>query len=279
MKRAPDLRQLEIDDLTVAYRELGDGPPVLLVHGWPTSSHLWRNIMPSIARHNRVIAIDLPGFGGSAKPLDTSYDSAFFEGAIDGLLDQLDVGPVALGVHDLGGPVGVHWALRNRSRVTRLALLNTLVYPEFSEAVQEFVIACLTPELRDELTSPAGLEEAMRVGLADRASLTDEVLAAVIEPFDSADSRLALAKAGVGIELNSFSEIASELPGFDAPVLIVYGTEDRILPDVAETMARVAADLPQAEVKPLPECGHFLQEEDPEEIGRLLAEFFTGDRD
>jgi pimeloyl-ACP methyl ester carboxylesterase len=257
---------------------MGEGPAVLLVHGWPTSSYLWRHVMPAIAEENRVIAIDLPGFGGSSKPLDVKYDSAFFESAIDGLLEELAIGPVGLGVHDLGGPVGVHWALQNQSRVSRIALLNTLVYPKFSDAVQEFITACLIPERRDVLTSPAGLEEAMRVGLADRDSLSDEVLTAVIEPFKSDDSRLALAKAGVGVDLDSFNEIAAGLPDFDGPALIVYGVQDRILPDVAETMNRVAADLPQAEVKALPDCGHFLQEEEPEEIGRLLAAFFAADR-
>ena len=56
---------------------------------------------------------------------------------------------------------------------------------------------------------------------------------------------------------------------------MIYGERDRILPDVARTMARVQRDLPQAEIMPLPDCGHFLQEERPEEVGRLLAEFFS----
>jgi haloalkane dehalogenase len=271
------VQKVRLGDLDIGYRELGAGPPVLLIHGWPTSSFLWRDVMPAIAEHNRVVAIDLPGFGSSGKPLRTRYDFAFFATAIDGLLEALEIDRVALAVHDLGGPVGVHWALRNRDRLTRLALLNTLLYPEFSEAVQEFVTACATPGLRERLTGPDGLEEAMRLGLADPSSLTDATLSGVLDPFGSPDARRALADAGIGLQLEGFADIARELPSLDVPVRIVYGTEDRILPDVARTMTRVASDLPQAVVTALPGCGHFLQEEAPGEVGRLLAAFFAAE--
>jgi len=178
-----------------------------------------------------------------------------------------------LAVHDLGGPIGVHWTLRNRDRVTRLALLNTLLYPEFSEAVGEFVTALSTPESRDELTSAAGLEQVMRLGLADESKATDEVLSAVREPFGSADARTALADAGIGLQFEGFQEIGAQLSSLDLPVRVVYGAQDRILPDVAKTMARVAADLPQTVVTELPGCGHFLQEEAAEEVAPLLADF------
>lgn len=77
------LDTVEVDGLTLAYRSSGAGPSVLLLHGWPTSSYLWRDVIPPIAEHNRVIALDLPGFGQSSKPLD-GYDFAFFERALDG---------------------------------------------------------------------------------------------------------------------------------------------------------------------------------------------------
>jgi pimeloyl-ACP methyl ester carboxylesterase len=262
-------------DLTLAYRELGSGPPVLLLHGWPTSSFLWRDVMPPIAGANRVLALDLPGFGGSDKPQGVRYTFEFFERAIDRFLAALGIDEVALAGHDIGGPIALHWALGRQERVTRLALLNTLVYPEFSDAVMEFVKAATTPGPREQLTSPEGLEAAMRLGLADEANLGEDVLAGVREPFDSHDSRRSLADAGIGLEPEGFAEIARGLGSLSVPVRIVYGEQDRILPDVAETMARVQKDLPQAVVTALPDCGHFLQEEAPEEVGELLASFFA----
>jgi pimeloyl-ACP methyl ester carboxylesterase len=272
---ATTLDKVQVDGLNLTYRELGSGPPVLLLHGWPTSSFLWREVMVPIARSNRVLALDMPGFGGSDKPVDVRYDFEYFESALDGFLERLGVDDVALAGHDLGGPVGVHWALKNSDRVTKLALLNTLLYPEFSDAVLEFVQMLMDPEQRDKVTSPEGLEEAMRLGLADESNLTEEVLSGVRDPFQTEESREALAKAGIELRVEGFAEIGRGLGSLRMPVRIVYGAGDRILPDVAETMARVKKDLPQAEVTALPNRGHFVQEESPEEVGDLLARFFA----
>jgi haloalkane dehalogenase len=271
----PVTKTVQVEELRLAYRELGDGPPVLLLHGWPTSSFLWRHVMAPIASPHRVVALDLPGFGDSDKPLGVRYSFELFARALDGFLAQLGIDRLGLAVHDLGGPIGLHWTLARPGRVTKLALLNTLVYPEFSEATKEFVRACLSPELREKLTSAAGLESILRDGLADPATLGDEVLAAVQAPFRSADARRALADAGVGLSLKGFAQIARQLPSLRIPVRVVYGARDRVLPDVAETMARVKHDLPQADVTVLPDCGHFLQEEAPAEVAALLARFFA----
>ncbi|MBI5107023.1 MAG: alpha/beta fold hydrolase [Solirubrobacterales bacterium] len=273
------MKTVRLDDRTIAYREAGSGPAVLLLHGWPTSSFLWRDVIPHLAARHRVIAPDLPGFGASDKPLDVRYGFGLFDGVLDGLLGALEVDRVALVVHDLGGPIGLHWALARPERLTHLVLLNTLVYPEFSPAVQEFVMALASPQRRGELTSPEGLTEVLRLGLAREAHLTDEVLAGVLAPLATDDDRQALARAGIGLELDRFAAIARGLPTLDVPVRVVYGERDRILPDVAETMARVARDLPQAEVTALPGVGHFLHEEAPAEVGRLLAAFLEAYRD
>jgi pimeloyl-ACP methyl ester carboxylesterase len=269
------IKRLEIDGLNLAYREQGSGPTVLLLHGWPTSSFLWREVMEPVAAANHVVALDLPGFGGSDKPLGVRYGFDLFDRAIDGFLAALGVDRVAVAAHDLGGPIGLHWALGRRERLTKLALLNTLVYPHFSEAVVEFVKAASTPGSREALTSPEGLEAAMRLGLADETVLTEDVLAAVRQPFGDPDSRHALANAGIGLEPEGFVSIAEGLPTLRVPLRIVYGERDRILPDIAQTVQRVREDVPDALVTALPDCGHFLQEEAPEQVGELLASFFA----
>jgi pimeloyl-ACP methyl ester carboxylesterase len=273
------LEHVEAAGLRVAYRELGDGPPVLLLHGWPTSSYLWREVMPPLAAAgSRAIAVDLPGFGASSKPPGARYDFAFYDAVLDDFLGALGIGATALAVHDIGGPIGLHWAVHRPARVTRLALLNTLVYPEFDEMAVKFVETLSTPGPREQLTSSAGLEFSMKFGLADESNLTPQTLAAVVEPFQTDADRAALAAAGIGLAPEGFEEIARLLPEAlrGKPVRIVYGEQDRILPTVARTMERVRTDLPQAEVTSLPAAGHFLQEEAADEVGSLLAEFLSG---
>ena len=88
---ATTLDKVEVDGLTIAYRELGSGPPVLLLHGWPTSSFLWREVMEPVAERNRVVAIDLPGFGASDKPLGRRIRLRLFERTLDGFLAALGI--------------------------------------------------------------------------------------------------------------------------------------------------------------------------------------------
>ena len=270
-------RYVEVEGVRLHYTTAGRGEPVLLLHGWPTSSFLWRHVMGPIAAGNRVIALDLPGFGLSDKPLDASYSFRYYDRVLSAFSDALEIETTGLAVHDLGGPVGLYWACQHPERLSRLALLNTLIYPDPSWAVILFVAATRLPLLRSLLSSQWGLAAALRLGVSDRRRLSDEAVRAVQAPFKSRDDRRALLKAGHGLSPKGFREIADKLPSFEVPVRIVYGARDRFLPDVASTMQRAQRDLPQAEVTVLADCGHFLQEERPEEIGRLLAEFFAPD--
>jgi pimeloyl-ACP methyl ester carboxylesterase len=266
----------EVGGRTLAYREAGEGPAVLLLHGWPTSSFLWRNVMPAIARERRVLALDLPGFGGSDKPTDVTYDYDFYTDAVGGFLDALGIDDVALGVHDLGGPVGVRFAIDNPARVRALGLLNTLLYPEdMTELLTNFVEGLQTPGVRERFTSAEGLEAALRLGTSDESSASAETIAGMVEPFASDEDRLALAKAGAELEDEVTASMARELPTLRMPVRVIYGTGDRILESIDATVRRIQRDLPQAEVTALDGLGHFLQEEDPERVGELLAEFFA----
>jgi len=265
----------QVNDLRLHYLEAGEGDPILLLHGFPTSSHLWRNVMPELAKTHRAIAIDLPGYGLSDKPLDVRYDYDFYADILDGFLDALDIGDTHLCVHDLGGPVGLYWAIQNPGRVPKLVILNTLVYPETSWAVKLFLIAMKTPGVRDFLVSPKGIVGAMQFGVANKARLNREVLTPYTAPFESPAARKALIKAGSGLGLRGLAKIARELPGYETSIRLIYGEKDRVLPDVAKTMARLQRARPEAELTALPYCGHFLQEDEPERAGQLIGEFLN----
>jgi len=267
---------LHVDGLTVAYVDEGEGPPLLLLHGWPTSSLLYREITPVLAKGHRVIVPDLPGFGASSKPVDRRYSFELFGSVLDALVERLGLDDLGLVVHDLGGPIGVHWALHRPGRVSRLALLNTLLYPDFDPTVLDFFTRLMDENRREELVSEEGLHAILRVGVSDPDSLSAEALKGITAPFETPQDRRALALAGIGLHPGGFADIARLLPGLEIPVLGLYGTDDRILPDVAETFEHVKRDVPHAEIEGLPRAGHFLQEEVPGVITERLARFFAG---
>ena len=275
----PSSHYTTVNSLRLHYLESGTAdpnvPPVLLLHGFPTSSHLYRNILPELGKTHRAIALDLPGYGLSDKPLDAAYDYDFFTDVLDSFLDALGIGETNLVVHDLGGPVGLYWAIQNPGRVPKLIILNTLVYPETSWAVKLFLIAMKTPGLRDFLVSPKGLVGTMQFGVANKARLNREVLTPYTAPFETPAARKALIKAGSGLGTRGLAKIARELPSYQTTIRLIYGEKDRVLPDVAKTMARLKHDHPKAELTPLPNCGHFLQEDDPDQVAKLIAEFLN----
>ena len=266
---------MDVDGLTVAYLDEGQGRPLLLLHGWPTSSFLYRNITPVLAQRHRVVVPDLPGFGASSKPVDRTYSFELFASVLDALVERLGLDDLGLLVHDLGGPIGVHWALHRPGRVSRLALLNTLLYPDFDPTVIDFVMTLADEDRRHELVGEDGLREVLRVGVSQADALSDESLDGITAPFTSEEDRRALAQAGFGLHPDGFADIARLLPGLQIPVLGLYGADDQILPDIAETFAHVQRDVPHAQIEAVPGAGHFLQEEVPSLLAQRLSEFFA----
>ncbi|MBE7437032.1 MAG: alpha/beta fold hydrolase [Spirochaetales bacterium] len=266
---------ITVKGLTLHYLESGSGDPVLLLHGWPTSSFLWRNIIPEIARGRRTIALDLPGFGKSDKPLDRVYSFRFFSDIINEFLDTLNIKKTGLAVHDLGGPVGLFWATAHPERLEKLAILNTLVYPQLSWAVVLFVTSLRLPFIKEFLVSPAGIRLGMRMGIRDKSRRTAEMFTGTTAPFESEEARQALIKAGIGLNPRGFALIAGRLKNIQCPVQILYGTQDSILPDIAKTVNRLEKDLADVRTTAIEGCGHFLQEDQPEAVAEVLGKFFN----
>ena len=129
----PPKRGTQVHGRRMAWAEAGDGPPIVFLHGNPTSSWLWRNIMPALARHGRCLAPDLIGMGDSAKLEDPGPDSYRFvehRRFLDGLLDALGVTRnVTLVVHDWGSALGFDWARRHPDRIRGIAYMEAIVRP------------------------------------------------------------------------------------------------------------------------------------------------------
>jgi len=245
----------------------------LLLHGWPTSSYLWRNIMTDLGLDETVIALDLPGFGQSDKPTKGAYSLDYYQQIIQQFLDQLGVNEVNLVVHDLGGPVGLYWAVHHQNKLHKLVLLNTLVYPELHWFVKLFIALSFVPGIRGLMSSQRGIKFAMQLGTT--STLPSESIDVYQSPFQTKQERLALIQTLQKVSPKKLAEIAAGLKELSQPIQIIYGTKDFALPDVANTMKRVKQDLPQATVHKLQGCGHFLQEDEPKKVSALMRDFLV----
>ena len=275
-------RTATIDGVELFYREAGpaDGPVVVLLHGFPTSSHMYRNLIPVLADRYHVIAPDYPGFGQSGVPDRRTFDYTFahFATLIDGLLDHLGAKRYALYIQDYGAPVGLRLALLHPERVTALVAQNGNAYVEgfsdFWKPLQAYW-ADDTQARRD----------ALRPGLslgATRAKYLDGVRdPSRIDPDNWVHDQALLDRPGIDeIMIDLWKGYATNVdlyPEFQAffrarrpPTLIAWGANDPIFP--AAGARAYLRDLPDAELHLL-DTGHFALEDQGEEIGRLMHDF------
>jgi pimeloyl-ACP methyl ester carboxylesterase len=275
-------RTTRVDGVDIFYREAGpaDAPVVVLLHGFPTSSRMFRNLIPALSGRYRVIAPDYPGFGQSGTPDRTQFEYSFnrFAELMDGLLSQLAVKRYALYVQDYGAPVGYRLALRHPERVTALVVQNGNAYEEGLKEFWNPIKAYWADGSREH-------REALRAGLTPAATKSQYVSgvsdASRIDPDNWVHDQALLDRPGVDeIMLDLFKDYGTNValyPQFQKyfrdhrpPTLIVWGKNDAIFP--AEGARPYLRDLPDAELHLL-DTGHFALEDKGDAIATLMLDF------
>ena len=264
-----DLRRVQTSGGRIAFADLGEGPAVVLLHGFPQSSFVWRDLAPLLASRFRVIAPDLVGAGGSDKPADVSLALDAQTGYVLELLDALGIERFAVVGHGFGGGIAQRLAL-DTPRVDALVLIDAVAFDAWpDDAIRE--MQRTPPEEWSELRVQAAVRAAFGTGMGDRERITEEVLAGYLRPFEGPDGaaaffRLACALDGAGLE-----ERDDDLGKLEIPVLIFWGEDDPFLPvAIAE---RLNAAIPSSTLGLVPGCGHFLVDDAIETIGPLIHEY------
>lgn len=275
-------RYARINGIEIAYREAGPSkaPTVLLLHGFPTSSRMFRNLIPSLADRYHVIAPDYPGFGQSPAPDRKKFQFTFanYAALVDGLVNKLGVQRYALYVQDYGAPVGYRLALAHPERITALVIQNGNSYAEgFSPFWSPIRAYWADPSVEKRNALRAGLTlEATRSQYVD--GVTDP---SHIDPENWLVDQALLDRPGIDqAMLDLFYDYrtnAALYPQFQAffrtrkpPALIVWGKNDVIFP--AEGAQAYLRDLPKAELHLL-DSGHFALEDKGAEIAALMRNF------
>lgn len=268
-------RRLRIPGGDLAYADEGRGRPVVLVHGFPTSSHMWRDVVPLLATRTRVIAVDLLGYGDSEKPADAPLDLRAQAGYVRQLLGRLEVDTFAVAGHDIGG--GVAQLLALEGGVECLILLDSVSFDAWPSdpvrRLQEADPGAADPDAADEAVR--GLFDR---GMGHRDRLRDEDLEEYLRPW-RADPP-ALLRAARAVDGEGLVGAEDRLSALDLPAFVVWGEDDPLHPSTwAEKLGDV---LPGSTVALLPGCSHYLLEDAAETVAPMVVEFlrvtYLGDR-
>lgn len=238
----------------------GDGPPVLLLHGFLHASWTWRHQLAALARTHRVIAPDLPGAGWSDRGGDLGLDA--LAGSIRALQDQLGLGPFELAVgNSLGGAVLLRLLLGEPARARRLALVSALG-PRLNVPGLPLVAlraSLLEPLFRLTAGNPAFVRRALGLVAYRKVPVCEEVLDG-FRPLARPGSHAAACDMARGMKPGT-AWLEPRLPGLSVPTSILWGGGDRVLPlRYGRTLAGL---LPAADLEVWDDCGHCPQEEDP----------------
>jgi 2-hydroxymuconate-semialdehyde hydrolase len=252
----------------MAYVDAGEGPPVVLLHGFPTSSHLWRRETWLLAERMRVIAPDMLGYGESEKPPGADLSEQAQGRYVDELLGQLGIERAAVMGHDLGGGIAQMLALDGEVDVRCLVLLDAVCFDAWPVEGVKMLQSGDPGQER-----PDFVEEVLRlifdVGITYKDRLDRGTLAQFLAPWR--DDPAAFFRAARGITGRGLAGRQAELGSLDVPTFVLWGEEDPFLPP--ELAERLGEAIPGSTVALLPGCSHFVTEDAPQTVGPLVYHF------
>lgn len=279
---------VEVNGARMHYVDAGEGQVFLFLHGNPTSSYLWRNVMPFVEAVGRTIAVDNIGFGRSAKP-DLDYTYQTHRDYIDGFITALDLEDVILVGHDWGSVLGLDHARRHPDNVKGVVFMEAIVPPAFpmeslaemGESEERFA-AFRDPETGREMLIEDNLFVEQVLPGAVLRELTDEEMNAYRAPFEDEATRFPIYmwpnELPIGGEPARNVEVVEKIGDWlrtsPMPKLLLYARPGAIVPP--EAARWMQANYRTLDARFVGYGIHFVQEDEPEAIGRAIADWYRG---
>lgn len=277
-------KYIDVLDSKLHYIDEGEGDPILFIHGVPTSSYLWRNIVPTLAKQGRCIAVDLIGFGQSGKP-DIEYSVHDHIRYITAFIEALSLKNVTLMMHAWGSVVGFSYAAANLNNIKALAFVESHVRPpenmeSISLPIQEVASVLAGPDGGYDviMNSNYYVNKVLQSGVLRR--LSDQELAVYNEPFAKAGSCKPiwqfLQEMPLGDEPNDVSRIIQKyskiLQKSDVPKLMFYAVPGFVT--TIDTVIWARDHFPNLKLVDLGDALHYPQETNPELIATELSKWY-----
>jgi haloalkane dehalogenase len=275
----------EVIDSYIAYTETGEGAlPVVFLHGSPTSSYIWRNVIPHVAARARCLAPDLIGMGASGKP-DIGYRFADHVRYLDAWFEALDLRKVVIVGHDWGGALGMDWAARHPGRVRGLVVMETFLRPQswadLSPHVVEHTQALRAPGIGETklLEQNFAIEGALPSPFSIQTGITEQDLDVYRAPYPDPASRRPLLQwpreipldrqpADVADRVDAYGRWLADTPEVPKLLLTVEQGVGIAAPQIVAWAQEHAASL---EVEGIGPAGHQAPEDQPDAIGQAIA--------
>ena len=276
---------LETRGMRLHYLDEGppDAPPVLMLHGNPTWSFYYRNLVRALSKNHRCIVPDHIGCGLSDKPGDEKYDYRLASRIedVDSLIRHLDLSePINLVVHDWGGMIGFAWAVQNPERIAKLVILNTAAFPLPEEKRMPPALSLVRDlKIGEFLVLRFNAFSGIAAKVAFKKPVSKEIREAYTLPYDSPANRIATARFVQDIPLSEND------PGFDIllktaehlhllenkPCLIAWGEKDFVFDKTF--LKRWLDYYPDAEIHRYPDCGHYILEDGGPALIDIITNF------
>ena len=273
--------RVDVGPINVHYVRMGEGPPVLLLHGLSASWYTWcRNLEPLARAGFTVLAPDLPGYGDSDKPRDLDYTPANGAKLVNGFLEALGVERAVVVGNSAGGLVAGLFALNYPYRVERLVLVSPA---GMGKEVAWMLHLAVLPGLGEAIFRTPVFDkfDLHRLTFFNAPKFLDQVLPELRRTARLPGARRALLRS-IRSSVNLFGQrrenmVLGRLSKLPVPILTVWGREDIVIP--ASQTKEVARMLPHGILKIIPECGHWPHMEQEETFNQLLTDFLRGDLD
>lgn len=275
---------LSLDGFDYHYLDEGDpsSPPLMLLHGNPTWSFYYRNLIPELSKSYRVIVPDHMGCGLSDKPQRYAYRLSTHIANLEKLIEHLELKKVSLIMHDWGGIIGMGYATRHPDRVSRLIVLNTAAFHQRPGAIPLMIRICRIPFLGALVVRGLNAFAVMATILAvtRRERMTPAVRCGLLAPYNSWNNRIAVHRFVMDIPFSPGHESYPALHDIDTglerlqnhPMLILWGARDFVF-TVKDFLSIFRQRFPRAEVVLLEDAGHYVVEDAHEILLPRIAEF------
>lgn len=268
-------------DVKINYYEAGQGPPILLLHGFAASAYSWRYLIPALAARHRVITLELKGHGLSDKPPDGYYAVTDQAEIVAEFIRRQDLHGLVIMGHSMGGAVALmtYFQLREDTpaRIKKLVLIDSAGYPQ---KLPKFIALAKVPGINfllSKLLSPRFAATLVLVKCYyNRDKITDEQIDtyAYYGSLPGAPEAIRRTATQLVLKDKEMQALIAKYKTITVPVLVLWGKNDEVVPlEVGENFKR---DIPNAELVVLPRCGHVPQEEEPLATQQAIMEFLEG---